>query len=297
MSGLACSVVVPVHNRADVIGRAIDSLLQQDWSQPYEIVVVDDGSTDDSARRAGRDPAKVRVIRQARQGAAVARHRGIREARADVIAFLDSDDVVKPFHLRCLWQALNSDDQVVLSFARCERLGGEPFLQYVPPRHVNARGLLEDPFLELLEIGNFIRSMNMMVHRQPALAQSEGRAKFLAANDFDLILRLAPLGVFAFVDRVTMQCDRRSDGIRRTHPTLQLAYSLIAEHEAALSSGRQDEAVRVALRDNFERLWLATTGRLALEGRWSLCWELSRLAWSHARLVPSLRKLTWELSR
>ncbi len=297
MSGLACSVVVPVYNRAEVVGRAIDSLLEQDWSLPYEIVVVDDGSTDDSASRSERDSAKVRVIRQAKQGAAVARHRGIREAQAHVVAFLDSDDIAKPFHLRCLWDALHSHDEVVLSFACCEQLGGEPFRQYAPPRNLNARGILNDPLQEFLEIGNFVKSMNLMAYRKPTLELSEGRAKYVAANDFDLVLRLATRGAFAFVDRVTMQCERRSDGIRRTRPTLQLAYSLIAEHEAVLLSERSDPGVREALRDSFERLWLATTGRLILEGEWSLGWEVSRLAWKHARLIPSLRKWRWELSR
>jgi glycosyltransferase involved in cell wall biosynthesis len=298
MRGLACSVVVPVYNRADVVGRAIDSLLEQDWSLPYEIVVVDDGSTDGSASRAQRDSAKVRVIQQAKQGAAAARHRGIREALAEIVAFLDSDDIAKPFHLRCLWDALHSQDEVVLSFARCEQLGGEPFRKYVPPRNLNAKNVLMDPLQELLEIGNFITSMNLMTYRTPALEMSEGRGKYLAANDFDLILRLATRGAFAFVDRVTMQCERRRDGIQRTRATLQLTYALIAEHEAVALSGRRDPGLHEALRASFERLWLATTGRLAREGRWLLAWELSRLAHKRgARLIPSLRGWRWELSR
>ena len=297
MNELACSVVVPVYNRGDVVGRAVDSLLQQDWLLPYEIVVVDDGSTDDSASRARRHPDKVRVVHEPHQGPAVARHIGIREARADVVAFLDSDDIVKPFHLRCLWEALHSHESVVLAFARCERLGGAPFEEYAPPRNVNAAGLLTDPFRELLEIGNFITSMNFMVHRGPALERSAGRAKYVAANDFDLILRLATLGPFAFVDRVTMQCDRRADGIRTQRPALQAAYSLIAAHEAVLLSGRDDPAVREALSARFERFWLITAAQLALAGQWCVGWTLGRLASKHARLVPSVRRLFWDLYR
>ena len=85
------SAIIPVFNRRDYLARAIRSALAQ--TVPVdEIVVVDDGSTDGSAEVASRFGGIVRVVRQANSGVAGARHRGIREAQGEWIAFLDSDD-------------------------------------------------------------------------------------------------------------------------------------------------------------------------------------------------------------
>lgn len=86
------SAVIPAYNRREYLPRAIDSALAQ--TVPVdEIVVIDDGSTDGSAQFVeSRYGDKVRVVRQMNAGVSGARHRGIREARGEWIAFLDSDD-------------------------------------------------------------------------------------------------------------------------------------------------------------------------------------------------------------
>ncbi len=88
------SVVLPVHNRASMVAEALESIRDQTLS-PDEIIVVDDGSTDQSAARA-RDFAGVRVITQAHRGVAAARNRGIRSSSHSLVAFLDSDDLWHP---------------------------------------------------------------------------------------------------------------------------------------------------------------------------------------------------------
>ena len=87
------SVVIPVHNREALIGRAIDSVLRQSFAD-FELLVVDDGSTDATAARvlAHADP-RLRLLRHAEnRGAAAARNTAIAAARGEFIAFLDSDD-------------------------------------------------------------------------------------------------------------------------------------------------------------------------------------------------------------
>ena len=87
------SIIIPTYNRANVIKRAIDSVLRQTYDS-YEVVVVDDGSTDETESViAGIQDARIRYIAlKENQGVAHARNIGIREARYDYIAFLDSDD-------------------------------------------------------------------------------------------------------------------------------------------------------------------------------------------------------------
>jgi glycosyltransferase involved in cell wall biosynthesis len=90
----AVSVVVPTYNRSGAIRRAIDSALAQTF-RDLEIVVIDDGSTDDTVhllRRWYGDEGPVRYIWQPHRNAAAARNRGIRESRGRYIAFQDSDD-------------------------------------------------------------------------------------------------------------------------------------------------------------------------------------------------------------
>lgn len=100
------SVVIPTFNRADVVQRAIESALAQSVP-PAEIVVVDDGSTDDTAAKvSGIDSATVRYLSQANAGGGVARNHGVREARNAWIAFLDSDDAWCPDHIERLTRAL-----------------------------------------------------------------------------------------------------------------------------------------------------------------------------------------------
>ena len=89
------SVVVPCYNGARFLRETLASALAQPHAV-LEIIVVDDGSTDDSAAIAESFGPPVRVIRQANQGESVARNRGIDEAKGDWIAFLDADDVWVP---------------------------------------------------------------------------------------------------------------------------------------------------------------------------------------------------------
>jgi len=92
------SVIVPTYNRADTVKRAIASVQAQTF-QDWELIVVDDGSTDDtSSVIAGLDPRMV-VIRQENQGISGARNTGLTSSTGQYIAFLDSDDEWLPHHL------------------------------------------------------------------------------------------------------------------------------------------------------------------------------------------------------
>lgn len=98
------SVVIPCYNGAPFLRETLGSVLAQTHA-PLEVLVVDDGSTDDSAAIAETFGPPVRVIRQANQGESVARNRGIDEARGDWLAFLDADDLWKPHYLARLLAA------------------------------------------------------------------------------------------------------------------------------------------------------------------------------------------------
>ena len=85
------SVVIPTYNRAAFVGKAVDSVLNQTFTD-YEVIVVDDGSTDDTREQLNKYGSGIRYIYQENQGVSAARNTGIAASRGEWLAFLDSDD-------------------------------------------------------------------------------------------------------------------------------------------------------------------------------------------------------------
>ena len=96
------SVIIPVYNSAETLPRAVESVCEQTWPA-HEIIVVDDGSTDNSIQVAKGLAGKVRVVHQSNAGVSAARNRGAECATGDWLAFLDADDWYYPDRLR--WHA------------------------------------------------------------------------------------------------------------------------------------------------------------------------------------------------
>lgn len=86
------SVIIPTYNHAAYLREAVDSARRQ-TAPPFEIIVVDDGSTDETPRILAAYGDRIRTIRQENQGVAAARNAGLAAARGDYVAFLDSDDI------------------------------------------------------------------------------------------------------------------------------------------------------------------------------------------------------------
>ncbi len=117
------SVVIPLYNKEHTIERAIRSVLSQ-TVQDFEIIVVDDGSTDHGPQRASRiADQRIRMIHQANQGVSAARNRGIAEARAEFVAFLDADDYWEPNFLYII-------DRLICRYPHCAVFATRYRMQY-----------------------------------------------------------------------------------------------------------------------------------------------------------------------
>jgi glycosyltransferase involved in cell wall biosynthesis len=92
LSGPLISVILPVYNRARWVARAIESVLSQTY-QNFELLVIDDGSTDDTPQVLASYGSRLRVLKQAHAGAEAARNLGLEQARGEFVAFIDSDDL------------------------------------------------------------------------------------------------------------------------------------------------------------------------------------------------------------
>jgi glycosyltransferase involved in cell wall biosynthesis len=113
------SVVMPVYDGARYVGEAIDNVLAQSYG-PLELIVVDDGSTDDSAPMVRRFGASVRLIARDHEGCASARNHGATAAKGEYLAFCDADDRLPSDRLERLLAALESDPDIDAVFGEIE---------------------------------------------------------------------------------------------------------------------------------------------------------------------------------
>ena len=106
MDNYKVSLIVPVYNAEEYIGATLDSIINQDFNS-YEIIVVDDGSTDQSpeiiSEKLTKSTADYRIIRQDNAGVSSARNRGMQEATGEYLVFIDADDYVTGNHLSELY--------------------------------------------------------------------------------------------------------------------------------------------------------------------------------------------------
>ena len=181
------SVIIPVYNRADVLGRALQSVLAQSF-QDFEIVVVDDGSRDDprTVVEAIGDP-RIRYVRQDNRGGAAARNRGFDEACGQFVALLDSDDRFLPHHLEQMHRLLDGTQNVV-GYARMIVDRGHGVTMIKPPRAIRPG---ENMAIYLLCDRGFVPTITIAVARQTAQRVRYGEGwRFAEDNDFAIRLFL-----------------------------------------------------------------------------------------------------------
>jgi glycosyltransferase involved in cell wall biosynthesis len=217
------SVIIPTYNRASLVGAAIESVLDQGYPN-LELLVIDDGSTDDTAEVVERFGTSVRYVRQANAGAASARNRGIELAGGELAAFLDSDDLFLPGKLKEQVQCFQQQPALVLVYCWFSivdehgrrRLGRRCRLSGFVARELLAqsmKGPLATPTVmvrrsALLEAGGFDESMAL-------------------SEDTDLWCRLARLGPIGLIPEVLVQ-------VRRHGGNLSFAPGRKRYHQAAL---------------------------------------------------------------
>lgn len=179
------SVIIPVYNRAHTVGRAIESVLAQSC-QDFEIIVVDDGSTDDPAAVLAQfEDSRILYVRQRNRGGGAARNAGIDAARGRFIAPLDSDDEFLPEHLARM-KVLLEGTQDTVGYARVvvDRGNGRSLLK--PPRAIHSG---EHMATYLLCTRGFIPTITIVVETE--IARQVRYSEYLRyGQDTDFAIRL-----------------------------------------------------------------------------------------------------------
>jgi glycosyltransferase involved in cell wall biosynthesis len=203
------SVVIPAYNCAEYISETIESVLNQTYHD-YEIIVVDDGSTDATGEVVKEYGDRLQYIYQQNQGAAAARNRGIRLARGELIAFLDGDDLFLPNKLAvqaAYFDANPSVGMVKTGWQIIDQHG--KFVSNVEPWHYASK--LDLATLVLYKVS---RPSALMLHRDWCERAHGFNTNLAIGEDLDLMLRLALMGCeIAWVRQIHACYRQHSDSL------------------------------------------------------------------------------------
>lgn len=283
---LSISVVIPLYNKEAHIARAIDSVLKQ--SLPCtEILVVDDGSTDGSARAAAEYGDAVKLIAQRNLGVSAARNVGISAATSEYVAFLDADDYWAVDHLETL-------SQLVVRYPHAKLYSTALYI-YRDGKFLRPRSRYAPNEHEI--VSNFFREYGMclcLVHSSSVLVKREHLVRIggfpvgvRRGEDIITWVRLALDGNLAHIERPTVvhdqSADNRSIAIRERQPPGALAYLGNLLKEASLTVEE-----RKSIGFFYDRFALFFAAGFRLNGDSAAARQLVRLGIAHKRPVAAL---------
>lgn len=206
------SVIIPTFNRSKLVVNAIQSVLCQTY-QDYEIIIVDDGSTDDTVEALKPYMDRIRYVYQANLGASAAQNRGLQLARGKWISILASDDLWLPTKLEAQLNAVASlGKDFGACFTNCDFFGNT----HVTPSAFELAGLheelpfgpLEEPFKVILAPHAAIYVQSLLVLRSLVEYPNGFDERIVVSEDTDLLFRLAFKTKFCFVNERLVRIDR-----------------------------------------------------------------------------------------
>ena len=195
------SVVMPTYNRRNYIRESLDSVLAQDFSD-YEVIVVDDGSTDGTEEEIRPYEGRIRYFRQENRGAGVARNVGIRNSRGTYIAFMDSDDLSRPNHLQSLYSFLDKNPEFAMVVGNGGYLGGKYRNRsaIISPKRVKRLEKIGVTVKDLFD-GRVVRLQGTMTRKSVLEEVGLLDEWFRMSYDLDLALRIVKDHQIGFINQ------------------------------------------------------------------------------------------------
>jgi len=305
------TVVIPAYNRESRLGEAIESVLAQETDFRYEVIVVDDGSTDGTGEVARSYGSPVRALYKENGGPASARNAGVLAARSRLIALLDSDDLMLPGRLARQAGFLLAHPEVVLTFGDLvlEANAGVNYLKACNLPFVRGQWLVVDePYRRLLTQGNFVTNVTTMFRKEDYVAAGMMNESLRVSEDYELWTRMCSRGKFAYCClhfarvRRDLKDNLMSSGYASTDRARALHEMLLRDRQL---SGKEKAECLALLRVRLRRLLrydLLERGRGQMLkdlreigfrfGRWYFLgwWTLSLIPRPLARFISRLRR-------
>jgi GT2 family glycosyltransferase len=291
-AGSACviSTIIPCYNHAALLARAVESAAARADDLQREIIIVDDGSTDDTPRVCAelvRRHPQVRAIRQVNGGLSSARNTGIRAASGAFLHFLDADDYVDASMYGVMARALEEQRDAHVAYCGCEVIdaaGGQT---------VRSEGeAVTGDMRERLRRSNLGPVHTFVVRREAVIAAGFFDEQLESCEDWDYWLRIALLGYrFVHVPRIFAYYERQSSSLSRNYPIMiRSAKAVLAKADRSLQHGapRRTAGDMALMRRAFFDYAYAGVLRARLESG-AFAWvagEGFRLARADARSLP-----------
>lgn len=291
------STIIPVHNRPAMLTEAVTSVLDQTW--PYiEVIIVDDGSTDNTAEIAEdlcrRHPERVQLVRQANAGPGAARQRGVDSSRGEFLQFLDSDDLLLCDKFEVQVSGLRSDPEADIAYAKafvreagklapCPEHGdGQPLRSLFP-------ALLQDRIWKTIT----------PLYRRSAIEKMGAWPRKRQLEDWEFDAQAGAIGLKLHYDDVFVAESRHHEGPRLCHGwrtddralrDMASAYIAVCGHARRAGVSREAPEMQRFVRSLF---WMArVTGARGLSSEASELLERARSLSTSAGLEMQLFRLT-----
>jgi glycosyltransferase involved in cell wall biosynthesis len=212
------SVIIPTYNRERYVVKAIDSVLRQTFKD-YEIIVVDDGSTDNTKEVLKRYGDRINYIYQDNAGVSAARNTGINHARGEWLAFLDSDDEWKAEYLHKQMESARHHPGISMQTADCLFIGlkGETRRYFEINRSLAAFNgkdylFLDEPFSFVVKHGPWPMPATI-VRRETITKVGLFDTNLSLSEDFEFMARVALRGPFGMIRESLVSAYRRNESV------------------------------------------------------------------------------------
>ena len=260
MTSPRVSVIIPAYNASRTVGTAVDSVLRQTFTE-CELIVVDDGSTDDTAGAVlSREDRRIRCVTTANGGVARARNHGLELARGEFVAFLDADDVWRPEKLKRQLETMDADSSIGLCFTSVAVV--DDALRRITETKAESEA---DYCAALLTKGNIAGSCSSVMVRR-ALIDSAGRfdSRLSQCADWDMWLRLSLVTAFAPI-REPLVMYRKAPGSMSGDVALleRDTFAMLDKFFSSLESSRY----RSLRRRVYGQQWMVCSGTYLHAGR------------------------------
>ena len=279
----AVTLIIPAFNAEHHIAEALESARDQTLRE-FEVIVVDDGSTDATLREVERFASELNltIVQQANRGASAARNTGIERARGRYCAFLDADDAMLPERLAAQVELLEAEPDLGLVHTDLMTFDERGIVHTTRRAFSNPCGGM---VLDRLLLDNFITTSTVMARKECLIEVGMFNVNRRISHDFELWLRMAARWKVGFIDRPLVRYRYRPGSL--SHDKLESAHDALGVLEDFWQEHPEHRRNQPALYRNSFAEHLATAGSAAL-GR-------GQRASAVAYLARSLRLDPWKL--